>query len=125
MDRHARQMRLAELGQAGQERIKRAQVDVSLNGIAGEVAVRYLAGAGVGALRVRDPALARLALAIDSTVHVEVDPRLEAGDGSAISGIDASEPSATSGLSDPACRELALGAHVALRGLRAALQVHP
>ncbi|HXX70011.1 MAG TPA: hypothetical protein VEK07_22720 [Polyangiaceae bacterium] len=125
MNRHARQMQLAEVGQSGQERIKSACVDVVLSGLAAEVAVRYLAGAGVGSLRVRDVGLARLARAIDSTIHVEVEPRLEIGEGVATSALDASQTITTLGLSDPASREVALGAHVALHALRAALRVHP
>jgi molybdopterin-synthase adenylyltransferase len=112
MDRYARQMRLAEVGRPGQARIEAARIDVPLSGLAAEVAVRYLAAAGVGFVRVRDAALAGTARSIQSGVDVEIDPRLEATD-----------ETMTFGLADPIAREVASGAHAALRGLRAALQV--
>jgi len=111
MNRHGRQIRLREVGPSGQLQIGRASVDVPLSGIAAEVAVRYLAGAGVGVVRVRDRQLAELAGAIDPAVEVEVDARLEASD-----------VSTTFGLQDPASRDVALGAFVALRALRCALR---
>lgn len=117
MHRHARQMRLPEIGPSGQERIRRARVDVPLRGLAAEVAVRYLVGAGVGRLRVPDPALAEVAWAIDSSIDVEVDPTLEAGEA------EARAATVAFGLVHPASREVALGSHFALRGLRTALEV--
>jgi sulfur-carrier protein adenylyltransferase/sulfurtransferase len=114
MNRHGRQMRLAGVGPDGQAMIKRARIDVPLNGLAAEVAVRYLAGAGVGLLRVRDPHLVEIAKAIDPSTVVEVDARIEATD-----------PPAAFGLVDPVSQEVALGAHVALTGLRAVLGVDP
>ena len=125
MNRHARQMQLAEIGHSGQERIKGARVDVALGGLAADVAVRYLAGAGVGSIRVREASLAVLARAIDPAVHVEVEPRLEAGEGVTSQALDASEVTTTLGLSDRVAREVALGARVALHALRTALQVDP
>jgi hypothetical protein len=109
MQRHARQMRLAEVGSIGQAAIGRRRVDVCLEGLAADVAVRYLVGAGVGALRVRDAGLAARAAAIDGTVAVEVDPTLPAG---GPVGYD---------LADPATREVARGARFALAELKAAL----
>lgn len=112
MDRYARQMRLAEVGRPGQARIEAARIDVPLSGFAAEVAVRYLAGAGVKFVRVRDAAVAETARSIHSGVDVEIDPRLEA-----------TAETTTFGLTDPITRQVAFGAHAALRGLRTALRV--
>jgi hypothetical protein len=111
MDRHARQSRLAEIGPAGQARIARARVDVGLDGLAGEIAARYLAGAGVGGVRVRTGAAAEGARAVDAGVAVEVDAGLA----------PSPEPAAAAGLRDPAARELLRGAMLALEALRGAL----
>ena len=55
-DRFTRQRRLAEVGDAGQQRIEAAQIEVrGLDGA--DIEIRYLAGAGVGELR-HDPRLA-------------------------------------------------------------------
>ncbi len=111
MDRHARQSRLAEIGPAGQARISRARVDVGLDGTAAEVAARYLAGAGVGCVRVRSDVAAAAARAIDASVAVEVDAGLPA----------APQPEVAAGLRDPAARDLVCGAMLALEALRGAL----
>jgi hypothetical protein len=116
MQRHARQSRLAGVGPAGQARIARAQVDVTLDGLAADVAVRYLAGAGVARLRVREVAIGEVARAIDAAVVVEVDatpaaPRLAGEEGL---GVD--------WLADPIAQQLAAGALAALRAVRRALQ---
>ncbi|MDP9036592.1 MAG: HesA/MoeB/ThiF family protein, partial [Myxococcota bacterium] len=78
MDRYARQRKLAEVGAAGQGRIGRLTVDVKLDGLAADVAARYLAGAGVRAIRVRDAAFAEAARALAPALHVEVDSSLAA-----------------------------------------------
>jgi hypothetical protein len=114
MNRHGRQMRLAGVGPHGQAMIQRARIDVPLSGLAAEVAVRYLAGAGVGLLRVREPRLVEIAKAIDPFTVVEVDAR-----------IAASDPPGPFALVDSASREVARGAHFALTGLRAVLGVDP
>jgi molybdopterin/thiamine biosynthesis adenylyltransferase len=49
--RFARQLALPQVGPAGQERFARARVAVVGRGLAAEVVARYLAGAGVGTLR--------------------------------------------------------------------------
>jgi hypothetical protein len=111
VDRHDRQARLPGVGTVGQERISAAIVEVQSEGLAAEVAVRYLAGAGVGGLRVRDRALAAFAASIDPAVRVEID--------------DAAarvETETFAGLHDPAAREVARGAREALRALRAVLE---
>jgi hypothetical protein len=108
--RHSRQARLAEVGARGQERIARACVEVPFDGFAGEVAARYLAGAGVGALRVRDRSLAAAARAVDPAVNVEVVPTLAVQ--------EESDPR----LQHDVSRELARGARWALEILRGAVE---
>jgi hypothetical protein len=120
VSRFGRQSKLAEVGAAGQERIARSEVDVGLGGLAGEVAVRYLAGAGVGHLRVRDERLARAARDIDAAVVVEVTqrswPTAEDGARDFLSRLD---------LRDDAARDVATGAYEALRALRRSLGLEP
>ena len=95
----------------GQARIGQTIVEVRLDGLAADVAARYLAGAGVAGVRVRDRAFAEAARALAPTVDVTVDPTL---------GVD--EPAEPLDLHEPAAAALARGAFVALRALRAALQ---
>jgi len=112
VDRYVRQAKLVEVGAAGQARIGRAMVDVRLEGPAADVAVRYLGGAGVAGVRVRDAAFASGARALAPSLRVEVDPLL------------ALEPDEEAfHLRDPACRDLVRGACAALRALKAALAV--
>jgi hypothetical protein len=111
MHRHARQARLADVGQEGQARIASATVHVPLQGLAGEVAARYLAGAGVAGVRMMSEELAIGPRAIDPRVLVEVD------------GSSPRTPPGTSlGIQDAAAQEVAEGALFALRALRRALQ---
>lgn len=114
MLRHGRHTTLGEVGAAGQARIEAARAEVRLDGLAAQVAVRYLAGAGVGCLRVRDESLARLALAVDPNIRVEIDPTLEAD--------PQDDPL---GGRDSVARDLARGAHHALGALRSALGMVP
>jgi hypothetical protein len=109
MDRHGRQSRLAEVGPAGQARLGGARVDVRLAGLAAEVAVRYLAGAGVGHLRVPEASLAGAARAVDPEVTAEVDRGLMP------------QPADGFDLRDPAARDVAAGAAAALAAVRVAL----
>jgi hypothetical protein len=104
-------MRLAGVGEVGQKRLAAARVDVAADGYVGDVAVRYLAGAGCGYLRVKNPALAAVARAIDPAVRVAVDPTV------AVQG-----PSALYPWRHRAASELATGAHLALRVLRDILE---
>src|ERR1700733_6779311 len=108
MGRHARQTRLAGVGPEGQARIARASVDVGLGGFAGDVAARYLGGAGVACVRVRSEDLASGARDIDRGLRVEIEAGLAAG---SLEALD---------LQDPSALELARGALLALRALRAA-----
>ncbi len=118
MDRHTRQRRLLEVGSAGQQRIARARVDVPLAGLAAEVAARYLAGAGVGVLRVADREAAEGARQVDPAVILEDGTSGEACtadlDGRAESSVD-------DRFESPSARALAEGARLALRALREAL----
>jgi len=110
MQRHGRQVALAEVGAAGQARIASARVEVALDGLAAQVAVRYLAGAGVGRLCVPDERLARLALSVDPDLCVDVDASLVPA------------PEANMGeFGDPVARDLARGARLALAALRSAI----
>jgi hypothetical protein len=115
VDRYVRQAKLVEVGAAGQARIVRAVVDVRLEGAAADIAARYLGGAGVAGVRVRDAAIASGARTLAPSLRVEVDPLL------------APEPPEQEedafDLRDPACRDLVRGACAALRALRAALAV--
>ncbi len=110
MDRHARQMKLAEIGEQGQARIRVATVAGRRAGPAGEGAARYRAGAGGGRGRGRDGRAADGAKAVDPAVLVEVVPELGGG----MLGEDL-------GIEDVAARDLAQGATAALEELRAIL----
>jgi hypothetical protein len=111
MDRHGRQAKLAEVGVEGQARIAQAVVTVRLDGLAADVASRYLAGAGVSAVRVRDAGLAQGARALAPEVRVDVDPDLAIdGEGECLD------------LRDPSACDIARGAHAALCELRAILE---
>jgi hypothetical protein len=110
MSRHGRQTRLVEVGAAGQARIAAATFVVASEGLAAEVATRYLAGAGAGCVRVRDAALRDVAAAIDPAVRVAI------ADGDPAIALD-------SELRDPGARAVAQGAREALRALRGALGV--
>ena len=112
MQRYARQTKLAGVGEPGQLRIANARVDVPFDGLAGEVAARYLAGAGVGRLRVRDVRIAEAASAVDPAVAVDV-----------IAGAHAQAfpagVTASTFLRDPAAQAVERGARFALDTLRA------
>jgi hypothetical protein len=114
MRRHVRQERLAEVGAEGQARIASACVEVRLDGLAADVAVRYLAGAGVGRLRLREDRLVASALEIDPAARAQVDPTVGTDD-----AVDAFD------LRDRAARDVMRGALTALRALRAALEKTP
>jgi hypothetical protein len=114
VDRHSRQSRLADVGPQGQARIARAVVVVPGQGIAAEVAARYLAGAGVAGVRVKDHATASAARAVDPGVRVEVDASLP---DAPLQEVEV--------LTDPSARAVASGAMLALRAVRAALATEP
>jgi hypothetical protein len=110
LDRHARQIRLTEVGSEGQARVAAATVELRLVGLEAAVAVSYLAGSGFGGLRVRDERLAGLARAVDPSVRTHVDTTLTDDEG----------PPAYD-LRDPIARAVATGARTALRALRSVL----
>lgn len=109
--RHTRQVRLVDVGEAGQARLASAIVDVGSTGFAGAIEARYLAAAGVGTLRVREDAHAAAAREMDGTTRI----------GSMTSGAPvAAAPAAFEDL-DPAARDVAIGAWRALASVRRAL----
>jgi hypothetical protein len=120
VSRFGRQSKLAEVGSAGQDKIARSDVDVRVDGLAGDVAVRYLAGAGFRRLRVRDASLIGAAQAIDPEVVVRVDGQLGPTVGDA-----PRELLEQLGVRDDAALQVARGAYAALRALRAALGLEP
>ena len=119
--RHGRQVRLVEVGEAGQARIGRARAVVTTRGLAAWVETRYLAGAGVSALTVPSTELAHAARAVDGDVVVEVAaPAVEppASD-LALEELGLRDPALEElGLRDPAARAVAAGALAALAVLR-------
>jgi hypothetical protein len=120
MHRYARQTKLAGVGEPGQLRITNARVDVPLDGLAGEVAARYLAGAGVGRLCVRDSRIAAAARAVDPAVSVEVTASSSPAASRAFrAGGDAV---GASPLRDPSAQAVERGARFALDALRAVIE---
>ena len=113
--RHSRQTKLIEIGDAGQAKIAAATVEVRGSGPAAAVEARYLAGAGVGKLRVESDAMAEAARALDRAVVVVVDASL-----TTMTGADDASVAAF-GLRDASARAVASGAHRALVHLRRAL----
>jgi hypothetical protein len=114
VSRHARQIRLAEVGTRGQARIAAAIVAVPLSSAEARVAVRYLAGAGVGVLRVNSALLVDEAHAVDPSVRVEI----AATSGEGLHAFH--DPFADL---DPAAGDIARGAAFALAELRRVLGV--
>ncbi len=114
MSRHARQIRLAEVGKDGQARIAAATVDVPLSSAEARVAVRYLAGAGVGLLRVNAALLVDEARAVDPSARVEM--AMTSGEG----WLRSADPFADL---DPAAGDVARGAAFALSEIRRILNL--
>jgi hypothetical protein len=111
-----RQAALVEVGEIGQARLDAAQAEVLAEGFVAEVAARYLAGAGVGRLRVVDPSAAASAREANPDVRVDVVEPSEA---------DAAAPIDSLDLRDPSTRQLAAGALFALRTVRSTLGLGP
>jgi hypothetical protein len=91
--RHTRQVRLVEVGEEGQARLGRATVAVRGGGAAGVLEARYLAGAGLGTIRVADEAQARAVSEMDGSIRVERGapaPPPEPTPLDALEGLDAS-----------------------------------
>ncbi len=114
MDRHSRQTRLLEVGEAGQARLAGAGALVVADGLEGEVQARYLAGAGVGTLHVLRDGPARAAAEVDASVRVVRGEKLRA----------ASPPPPELGIRDGAARDVAAGAWRALDDLKALLGLY-
>jgi hypothetical protein len=111
-----RQAALVEVGEIGQARLHAARADVLAEGFVAEVAARYLAGAGVGRIRVVDPSAAVSAREANPDVRVDVVEPREAEVAAPIDSLD---------LRDPSTRQLATGALLALRAVRSTLGVGP
>jgi hypothetical protein len=108
--RHSRQIRLAEVGDAGQRRLEEGTCTVRGGGLAAQIEARYLVGAGVGRLVVSDAEVARCARAVDASVDVVILAPTS-------TPIPTTDPEWASSLSVPA-RDVALGAYRALSSLR-------
>ncbi len=112
--RHARQVRLREVGAAGQARLAASTVQISGDGLAAEIEARYLAGAGVPLL-VESDAIAAAAREVDPALHVSTQT-------SAALRLCGPPPP---DVRDPVARELVCGAHAALVAIRTILAVGP
>jgi hypothetical protein len=110
--RHTRQVRLAEVGDAGQARIGATTAHVEAEGLAGAVEARYLAGAGVVKIATTSDAIGDAARAEDARVEIVPAPRVHLGRG---------EPPPFA-FRDPAARDVAMGAWRALVHVRRAIK---
>jgi adenylyltransferase/sulfurtransferase len=81
IDRYSRQIVLPEIGGRGQERLLAATVVLAGHSELAAVAARYLAGAGIGALRLDEPALASFGLELR-----RLNPEVQVVAGSADAG---------------------------------------
>jgi len=118
--RHSRQARLAEVGEVGQRKIAAISSGVRGSGVAAKVEARYLAGAGVGRIVVEDAAVGSSAREVNALVNSRLpsdrDPDLDLD----LDGDPDPDPAWASELAPPA-RDVALGAHRALRVIRRAV----
>jgi hypothetical protein len=114
--RHARQVLLAEVGEAGQRRITESAWAVRARGLAGLVEARYVAGAGFGRIVAPDDEVARAAKDVDATLVVEVAREGEDAD----ARTELEDPAWIAELS-PSARDVGLGAYRALSAIREAL----
>ena len=73
MNRYARQISLGEIGKAGQARLAGAEVLIVGAGGLGSPAMQYLAGAGIGRIRIVDPDLVELTNLHRQPVFLETD----------------------------------------------------
>lgn len=108
--RHSRQVRLAEVGDAGQARIEATTGFVDGSGLTAIVEARYLAGAGVAKIATGEDAVAEAARSVDARVEIVEGKSPSLGLG---------EPPAL-GVRDPAALEVAMGAWRALAHIRRA-----
>ncbi len=112
------------MGEARQARLASASVDLPLDGAAAEIAARYLAGAGVGRLRVKDGRAGAAAGAVDPAVVIEVVPDLSCR-GPSPSECTADLSADLDLALEPAVDDVARGALFALAALRDLLGVGP
>ncbi len=110
--RYTRQVRLAEIGDAGQERIAATTAIVDADGLAGAIEARYLAAAGVGKIATLHGDVADAARAVNAGVQMITGVRVRLGHG---------DPPPF-GVRDEAARDVALGAWRALAHLRRAIK---
>jgi hypothetical protein len=118
--RHARQLRLAEVGEAGQRRLAESACVVRGHGLAAKIEARYLVGAGVGRLLVPSEEVARSARQLDASADVRIEAAIldsAARDLEPATATSSEDPEWARSLSPPA-RDVALGAHRALSSLR-------
>jgi hypothetical protein len=109
--RHDRQARLEGVGEVGQRRLAGAVACVAGSGFAAEMAARYLAGAGIGHLRVGSVLVQAAAQAVDPSLDVGVVPTL-----------DVAGPTCPFEWRDPVARDLASGAYLALQIIRETIE---
>ncbi len=105
-DRHARQIRLAEVGEEGQARLERASAPITERGVAGETMARYLTAAGIGTLTVDDDTHEQAVRAMSDATGVVRGP------------VGAPAPDGDLDDLHPAARDVARGARGAVRVLR-------
>jgi hypothetical protein len=110
--RHTRQVRLAEVGDAGQARIAATTATVESPGLEGVVEARYLAGAGVAKIATAHPGIGAAARAVDAGIEIVPHARVKLGSG----------PPPPFALRDEAARDVAMGAWKALAHVRRALR---
>ena len=73
MNRFARQISLAEIGEAGQAKLAKAELLIVGAGGLGSSAMQYLAGAGIGHIRIVDPDLVELSNLHRQPIYREAD----------------------------------------------------
>ena len=112
--RYTRQARLAEVGERGQALLCAAEATLVGEGVAGMIAARYAAGAGVLSPRVRAAEALTAGAAVDARMRAVTDPSLETA-----------KVPAWLDLRDPAARDVARGAYEALVAIRALLAPGP
>ena len=109
--RHSRQVRLAELGDAGQVRIESLEATIAGEGVAAIVEARYLAGAGVRKIACASDEVGAAARAVDARVAIALAFPSTMEDGA---------PSLA--LKNAGARDVALGAWRALDLIRHAIK---
>jgi hypothetical protein len=109
---------LAEVGPAGQARIAASTAIVKLDGVGAVVCARYLAGSGIGKLRLCDPRLAWTIRAAFPEQWMEVAFSDDLRETSL-------PPAPPLDFHDPIACEVAQGANEALRVIRSIIDLAP